>query len=130
MNAYHQDGNYNNSYFSKYGKDFQEKIFQAILNDHNWAAQMIEVMTPEFFEQEYLKYLTSKYFSYYEKYKCFPTMQLLISIIRDELTGLGSDGLLREQIVEFLQRVRANPHPGDLDYVKDKTFTDQRQLTI
>ena len=43
------------SYFSKYGRPFQEKIFQAMLSDHTWAAQMIEVMTPEYFE---LKYLT------------------------------------------------------------------------
>tara|TARA_B100002019_G_scaffold212897_1_gene185636 strand:- start:830 stop:2005 length:1176 start_codon:yes stop_codon:yes gene_type:complete len=49
-------------------------------------------------------------------------MQLLITIIREELTGLGADGLLREQIVDFLHRVRANPHPGDLKYVKDRTL--------
>ena len=34
----------NPNYFSKYGKDFQEKIFQALLNDHEWASQMMEVM--------------------------------------------------------------------------------------
>ena len=45
------------SYFSKYGRPFQEKIFQAMLSDHSWSAQMIEVMTPEYFELKYLTYL-------------------------------------------------------------------------
>ncbi len=110
------------SHFSQYGKAFQEKIFQGLITDQDWAKQMSEVMKPHFFDLKYIQYLTDRYFAYFEKYRCFPTMQLLITIIREELTGAGADGLLREQIVEFLLRVRANPHPGDLKYVKDKTL--------
>ncbi len=110
------------AHFSQYGRAFQEKIFQGLITDQDWAKQMSEVMKPHFFDLKYLQYLCDRYFSYLAKYKCFPTMQLLISIIRDELTGVGSDGVLREQIVEFLHRVRANPHPGDLDFVKDRTL--------
>ena len=33
------------NHFSKYGKDFQEKIFQSLLKDPQWATQMDEVMT-------------------------------------------------------------------------------------
>ena len=71
--------------FKQYGKQFQEKIFQALLTDRTWAAQMAEVMTPSYFELKYLAFLTEKYFSYYTKYKDFPTLQLLVSIIRDDL---------------------------------------------
>ena len=39
----------NPNYFSKYGKDFQEKIFQALLDDHSWASQMMEVMKYDYF---------------------------------------------------------------------------------
>ncbi len=107
--------------FGKYGKSFQEKIFQSFIADTNWAAQMIEVMTPEFFEQKYLQYLTQKYFSYYEKYKCFPTLPLLITIIRDDLRE-ANDAILRDQIVEFLHRVKTNPDVSDLCFVKDKSL--------
>jgi len=110
------------AHFSQYGRLFQEKIFQGLITDIDWAKQMSEVMKPHFFDLRYIQYLCDRYFSYLEKYKCFPTMQLLITIIRDELTGVGADGVLREQIVEFLHRVRANPHPGDLDFVKDRTL--------
>ena len=109
------------AYFGKYGKSFQEKIFQAFIADSNWAAQMIEIMTPSYFEKEYLKYLTTKYFSYYQKYKCFPTLPLLITIVRDDLHQ-GNDVILRDQIVEFLHRVKTNPDIGDLCFVKEKSL--------
>jgi replicative DNA helicase len=109
------------SHFAKYGKSFQEKIFQAFITDTNWAAQMIEVMDSVYFEQKYLEYLTEKYFTYYKKYKSFPTLPLLITIIRDDLRE-GKDVILRDQIVEFLHRVRLNPDIGDLDFVKEKSL--------
>ena len=64
--------NNSSAHFGQYGKPFQEKIFQAFITDQRWAAQMIEVMTPAYFESKYLKYLIEKYFNYYEKYKTFP----------------------------------------------------------
>jgi|TARA_R110001583_G_scaffold12000_2_gene53515 replicative DNA helicase len=107
--------------FGKYGKVFQEKIFQCLVADTTWASQIIEVMTPDFFEQKYLEYLTKCYFAYFEKYKSFPTMPLLITIVRDELQE-GSDLILRDQIVEFLHRIKTNPDVCDLAYVKEKAL--------
>lgn len=111
----------NVSCFSQYGKPYQEKIFQGLLMDREWGAQMYEVMLPTFFELNYLQYLTRLYFTYYEQYKAFPTLQLLISIIREDLSE-GQDIILRDQIVEFLHRLKSNPHPGDIGYVKDKAL--------
>ncbi len=108
--------------FSKYGKSFQEKIFQGMATDKDWAAQMHEVMSPDYFDLKYLKYLTGKYFEYYDNYRCFPTMQLLIQIIREDLKSDTADQLLRDQIVAFLQRMRMNQHPEDLPYVKDQAL--------
>ena len=99
----------NPNYFSKYGKDFQEKIFQALLNDHDWASQMMEVMKYDYFELKYLQFLCDRFFSFYSKYRNFPTLQLLVSIIRDELTA-GDDIILREQVVEYLTRMKASPN--------------------
>ena len=108
-------------HFSQYGKSFQEKIFQGLVSDTQWANQMVEVMRPNFYDVEYLRFLTEKYFSYYEKYRCFPTLGLLVNVIKEEL-GSNEDDILRDQIIEFLLRVKTNPHPGDIGYVKDKTL--------
>ena len=109
------------AHFRKYGKSFQEKIFQGFLTDHEWGSQMIEDMDPTFFDVRYLSYLSDKYFSYFKKYKCFPTMQLLVSIIKDDLSA-GNDVILRDQIVEFLHRIKSNPSMEDINYVKDKSL--------
>ena len=52
--------------FAQYNKPFQEKIFQGLLTDLNWAAQMVEVMRPDFFELRYLEYLCDQYFNYFK----------------------------------------------------------------
>ena len=113
-------------HFSQYGKNFQEKIFQGLVTDNQWASQMVEVMRPNFFDVDYLRFLTEKYFSYYGKYKCFPTLGLLVQVIKEELSD-GTDDVLRDQIIEFLLRVKANPNPGDIGYVKDKTLDFSRR---
>lgn len=107
--------------FAQYNKPFQEKIFQGLLSDLRWAAQMVEVMRPDFFELRYLEYLCDKYFNYFRQYRCFPTQSLLISIIKDALSEDG-DVLLRDQIVSYLIRMRENPSPGDIAYVKEKSL--------
>ena len=109
------------SHFSQYGKAFQEKVFQGLLSDHDWARQMIEVMNSSFFELKYLQFLTEKYFKYHEKYKSFPTLGLLITIVKDELSK-DDDIVLREQIVSFLYRLKTEPDLGDQLYVKDKAL--------
>ena len=109
------------AHFSQYGKSFQEKVFQGLLTDRTWATQMTEIMTPEYFDLKYLQYLCKSYFSYHQKYKDFPTLTLLITIIRDDLKE-GKDTILRDQIVEYLQRIRVNPDMGDLQFVKDKSL--------
>jgi replicative DNA helicase len=107
--------------FSKFGKPFQEKVFQSMLSDQPWSAQMIEVVDPEYFDLRYLAYLCQKYFAYYNKYKTFPTLTILITIIKEDLTK-SKDIVLRDQIIAYLHRMKTNPDMGDLQYVKDKSL--------
>ena len=107
--------------FSKYGKPFQEKVFQSMLTDKDWSAQMVEVMTPEYFDIKYLQYLCEKYFTYFSKYKSFPTLSLLVTIIKDELIS-SKDVALRDQIIEYLHRMKTSPDMCDIAYVKEKSL--------
>jgi len=113
--------NESSSYFSKYGKDFQEKVFQALLTDRQWASQMIELMKYDYFELKYLQFLCDRLFSYYGKYRDFPTLPLLVTIIKDDLSS-GDDIILREQVIEYLTRMKSSPNIGDLKFVKEKAL--------
>ena len=109
------------AHFQTYGKHFQEKIFQGLLTDHSWASQMQEVMHSDFFELRYLRYLSEKYFAYFVKYRTFPTPALLVSIVKDDLLD-DHDVLLKEQIIDYLHRLRVDPDLGDVSYVKEKAL--------
>jgi len=115
--------------FGQYGKSFQEKIVQGLLNDRPWAEQMTEVFDVNYLELNYLRFLSERYFGHAKKYKVFPTFQLLVTIIKDELK-VGTDVILRDQIIEYLTRMRANPDPGDLSYVKEKTLDFCRKQSL
>ena len=107
--------------FSKFGKPFQEKVFQGMLTDSMWSGQMIEVVDPDYFDLKYLSFLCEKYFSYYKKYKTFPTLTILITIIKEDLSK-SKDSILRDQIIDYLHRMKTNPDVGDLQYVKEKSL--------
>ena len=115
--------------FGSYGKSFQEKVMQALLSDRPWAEQLMEVFDVSYFELKYLQFLADRYFGHAKKYKVFPTLQLLVTIIRDELKT-GTDVVLRDQIIDYLTRMRSNPDPGDLQYVKEKTLDFCRKQAL
>lgn len=115
--------------FGQYGRSFQEKIVQALLSDRVWAEQIVEVFNPDYLELRYLSFLSERYFQHAKKYKVFPTLQLLVTIIKDELK-VGTDAILRDQIIEYLTRMRANPDSGDLTYVKDKALDFCRKQAL
>lgn len=108
--------------FGKYSKRFQEQVLKGLLTDEAWAGQMYEVMRPDYFDVRYLEYLADRVFAYYAKYKCFPSLSLIVTIVRDDLVE-GNDVILRDQIVEFLHRLKAEgAASNDLQYIKDKAL--------
>lgn len=115
--------------FGKYGNSFQEKIMQALLSDPIWAEQMLEVFDVTYFDLKYLVYLSNQYFTYAKKYKAFPSLQMLATIIRDDLKK-GTDEKLKNQIIDYLQRVKSNPNPGDLPGVKAKSLDFCRKQAL
>lgn len=115
--------------FGEYGSVFQQKVMQALLTDRPWAEQLMEVFEVSYFDVKYLQFLAERYFSHAKKYKVFPTLQLLVTIIKDELKT-GTDTIVRDQIVEFLVRMKSNPDPGDLAYVKEKTLDFCRKQAL
>ena len=107
-------------YFS-FDREFQQKIVQAFLIDRHWALQFAEVLDVNYFQYAYLKKIAHTYMTYGKKYKEFPSMSLLATIIATELKN-NSDSALRGQIHDFLLKVEENKDLGDLGYVKEKSL--------
>lgn len=115
--------------FSAYGTSFQEKTVQALLTDPKWAEQVIEVLKPEYFDLKYLQFLADRYYKYSLKYRVFPTMPMLLTIIKDDLRK-SSDKLLVEQVIAYLQKIKTNPDASDIPYVKEKSLDFCRKQAL
>lgn len=115
--------------FSQWGHHFEKKVMQGLLVDPAWAEQMSEVLEPRYFDLKYLHYLSERYLNYAKKYNAYPTLQLLVAIVKDELKQ-GSDIALKEQVVEYLKNLRNSPDMGDLPLVKEKALEFCRRQAL
>lgn len=104
-----------------FDRNFQEKIAQAMLIDRMWAAQFSEVLDVDYFQYAHLKLVVSEYVSYQKKWKEFPSMELLLTMIKNELKN-DSDAALRNEIKSFFVRVETKKDLGDLGFVKEKAL--------
>lgn len=114
----------NQQSLSQFGKFFQERVVQALLVDKQWAATFEEVVDVSFFETNYLKWIVSTYYDYHNKYKDFPAIQTIVSIVKQELTNTKDDGL-REDIATYLNKIIKDEqyqNYNDLVYFKEKAF--------
>jgi replicative DNA helicase len=112
----------------KNDKSFEEGIVQALIFDHTFAEQMVEVLNVEYFNVEYLREVVGLLFSYYNKYRAFPSYRLLGSIVLNEI----EDGTLKDQIKVYLLRVKKEPLNNDIEYIKETSldFCRKRSLAL
>lgn len=107
--------------FADFGGEFQEKIIQALLVDKQWAEQMVEIVRPEYFDLGYLQYIASRYFDYYNKYKTFPTLGILRTVIKRALKETGDKSMLKD-IKKFFLRMKNDPELCDMPYVQEESL--------
>lgn len=116
----------NRKTFAHFDRPFQQKIVQAMLTDRQWASQVAEVMDVSFFEFAYLRQLATKYLEYYGIYKEFPSLDLMVSYVK-ELHTNAADNALVEQMVSVLKDTKTKKEFGDLAHVKNATMSFLRQ---
>jgi len=111
-----------NPSFVNFGRTYQEKVIQAIIEDKDFAEQMIEVLDVTFFDQKYMRIVTDYYFAHYKQYDTFPSAQILTTIIYNDLGDQNEDTILREQVREFITKTKSEPLGGDEKYIKESAL--------
>ena len=111
----------NEASLGSFGKDFQEKLVQLILDDTLFASQISEVLDVNFFELKYLQVFVDFVFKYNENYGCFPNRSTLETILRTELEK--QNPVIQKQVRDFFARILAGTIEDIEDeYVKDKSL--------
>tara|TARA_R110002110_G_scaffold24779_1_gene92441 strand:+ start:3978 stop:5354 length:1377 start_codon:yes stop_codon:yes gene_type:complete len=104
--------------FSKYGKDFQEKLCQLILQDRMFCDQIEEVLDIQFLELKYLRVFIQKVFEYREKYKVHPTTRTMLTLIRSELDD--ENDAIQKQVRDYFSRIyKSDMEVEGEEYIKD-----------
>lgn len=112
------------------GKPFQEKVFRAIVTDRQWALSLREVFeVDKSFELPHLRLMTEKVFGYYDRFKAFPSTDVIKGIVDDVLTK-EVDALLKRQCHVSLRHIDEGTDFGDLPWVKEKAFSFCRQQRL
>lgn len=113
----------------KFDRSFQDKIVQSMVLDRAWASQFSEVLELDYFGYAYQKLVATVYLKYYKNYKEFPSQELLLSIVKDELK-ISSDAILTEQVKTLLKRIATNQDLGDLAFVKDQSLSWCKKMAL
>ena len=82
------------------GHTFQLKLINQILLDEKFSLSILEVLDPSYFDNEYLRLISSKIKDYFEKYNSIPEVntleQMLIVEIKRENTRQNTLDVLNE----------------------------------
>jgi replicative DNA helicase len=108
-----------------YGIGFQTKVISALLTDKPFLQNVNDILTDEHFSNGAHKWIINQVQSYYQKYHCNPTMDVL----KVELKRVENE-VLQLSIKEQLKEAYRSSDESDLTYVKEEftNFCKNQQL--
>lgn len=106
--------------FSQFGIPFQEKLAFTILEDHQFAGQIGEVINYNFFEQIHLRVFVKLIYEYKKEYAKYPTRTTFESILRTKLSNESTT--VQDKIRKFYARFMESGNTIDIDFVKSNSI--------
>jgi replicative DNA helicase len=114
---------------SNYGDRFQDGVIQALLTDHTWAEQMMEVFESSHFDSKIHQAIADEYFEYCRLYKVFPTVVLLSSMFKNN-SKYRYDVTLMQSMVETVNKIKRDERFNDLPYIKEHALAFARKQAL
>ena len=117
-----------NETFVRFGKNFQEKLCQLMLEDRPFFDQIMEVLDISFFEKKYLQIFAQTLINYRNKYKTHPNSEVMISLLRTELNH--HDKATAQAVREFYARIHTSDGVEEAAFIKDKAIDFCRKQVL
>jgi len=107
--------------FASFGKSFQERLAQLILDDAPFANQVGEVLDFNFFELKYLQLFAKLVYDFKESYGKHPNRPSFETILRNDIKEENDS--IQKQVREFFARISSGAVKSvDEDYIKEKSL--------
>jgi len=117
-----------NESFVRFGKNFQEKLAQLMLEDRPFFDQIMEVLDINFFDKKYLQIFAQTLVNYRNKYNTHPNAEVMISLLRTELNH--HDKATAQAVREFYARIHTSEGVEEAEYIKDKAIDFCRKQVL
>ena len=117
-----------NETFVRFGKNFQEKLCQLMLEDRPFFDQIMEVLDISFFEKKYLQIFAQTLINYRNKYNTHPNSEVMMSLLRTELNH--HDKATAQAVREFYARIHTSEGVQEAAFIKDKAIDFCRKQVL
>ena len=117
-----------NETFLRFGKNFQEKLCQLMLEDRPFFDQIMEVLDINFFELKYLQIFSQTLINYRDKYNTHPNSEVMMSLLRTELNH--HDKATATAVRKFYAGIHKSEGVEEAEYIKDKALDFCRKQVL
>ncbi len=104
---------------NNYNQSFQIKIISLLLSDDIFLRDSVDLIKPEYFESEAIRWLCSKCLWYFKDYD----EKITLSVLKIELSKENFDQSIKTLIVDSLGQAVNQMHSTELGFVKDEVLT-------
>ena len=112
---------------SRFGKTFQEKLCQLILEDRPFCDQLEEVLDINFLELKYLQVFVETIFNYRKKYGTHPSYDIVATMLKSGLRE--QNDATQKQVREYYARIMSGSVAGS-DYIKEQAIDFCRKQVL
>lgn len=106
--------------FEDRGRAYQERVCQALFDDHVYAEMMADVIEIDYFTYVHLQAIVRLFFDYRNKYKAFPSVEVVMMQLVEEEDG--DDPAMLSMAADFVRRMKESPLNGDKAWIEDDSL--------
>ena len=84
------------------GWSFQIRLVKQLVEDTKFSEEIMDIIEPKYFDNEYLRLVIASLKDYYEKYETIPTYDTLLELIRVDIKR----EIARDSAIEMIKEVK------------------------
>lgn len=117
------------SFENEFGLDVQKKFLSVMIYDPSWTAiNGLEVVKPDYFENNYLHNICKWIHDYHKQYKTVPTKLVLSEKVKDLYNNNKIQTREYYRYIEILDEIYQISGSDDYEFFKEKVVTFAREM--
>lgn len=107
------------------GWSFQVKLVKQLIEDNKFSEEIIDIIDPKYFDNEYMRLIVAAIKNYYESYETIPSYVTLIELVRIDIKR----DIARESALEMIKEIKSSDNKDCLHTQEVATkFCKQQEL--